>query len=48
MVLKQDSKIKLLNTIEEKTKLIEEIGIDNLIIHPFDLEFSSLRAEEFR
>ena len=47
MVLQQDSAIKLLNTIREKENLLSEIGIDNLIIHPFDLEFSRLSAEEF-
>ena len=47
MVLKQDSKIQLLNTITEKTKLIEETGVDNLIIHPFDTTFSELSAEDF-
>jgi riboflavin kinase/FMN adenylyltransferase len=47
MVLQQNSDIKLLNTIEEKTELIENIGIDNLIIHPFNKEFSELSAEEF-
>lgn len=47
MVLQQDSSIKLLNTIKEKEILLSEIGIDNLIIHPFDLEFSRLSAEEF-
>ncbi|WP_338375871.1 bifunctional riboflavin kinase/FAD synthetase [uncultured Flavobacterium sp.] len=47
MVLKQDSKIQLLNTITEKTKLIQEIGVDNLIIHPFDTTFSELSAEDF-
>lgn len=47
MVLQQDSSIKLLNTIKEKENLLSEIGIDNLIIHPFDLEFSRLSAEEF-
>jgi len=47
MVLKQDSKIQLLNTITEKTKLIKETGVDNLIIHPFDTTFSELSAEDF-
>lgn len=47
MVLKQDEKILLLNTIKEKTQLIEAIGIDNLIIHPFDTTFSELSAEDF-
>ncbi|HLP64245.1 bifunctional riboflavin kinase/FAD synthetase [Flavobacterium sp.] len=47
MVLQQDNSIKLLNTISEKEKLFETIGIDHLIIHPFDEEFSKLSAEDF-
>lgn len=47
MVLQQDLDIKLLNTIEEKKNLISKFGVDNLIIHPFDLDFSRLTAEEF-
>lgn len=46
MVL-QDSDIKLLNTIEEKTQLMANLGVDHFIIHPFDKEFSRLTAEEF-
>lgn len=47
MVLKQDEKIQLLNTIDEKTQLIDELGINSLIIHPFDATFSELSAEDF-
>ncbi len=47
MVLQEDSNIKLLNTIQEKQELLEEIGIENLVIHPFDEAFSQLTAEEF-
>jgi riboflavin kinase/FMN adenylyltransferase len=47
MVLQEDSDIKLLNTIEEKIQLLDEIGIQNLVIHPFDEKFSRLTAEEF-
>jgi riboflavin kinase/FMN adenylyltransferase len=47
MVLQEDSDIKLLNTIEEKTALLDTIGIQNLVIHPFDEKFSRLTAEEF-
>lgn len=47
MVLQQDVDIKLLNTIEEKKELIDNFGIDHLIIHPFNTEFSRLTAEEF-
>ena len=47
MVLQHDTTIKLLNTLEEKIKLLEQLGLDNLIIHPFDKEFSQLSAEDF-
>ena len=47
MVLQGDSDIKLLNTINEKIDLLQEIGIENLVIHPFDEAFSRLTAEEF-
>ncbi len=47
MVLQEKSEIKLLNTIPEKVKLLEAIGIENLVIHPFDESFSRLTAEEF-
>jgi riboflavin kinase/FMN adenylyltransferase len=47
MVLQQNSDIKLLNTIEEKQQLLAQIGLDILIIHPFDKTFSELSAEEF-
>lgn len=46
MVL-QDADIKLLNTIEEKTNLMANLGVDHFIIHPFDKEFSRLTAQEF-
>ncbi len=47
MVLQEKSEIKLLNTISEKTKLLEATGIENLVIHPFNESFSRLTAEEF-
>jgi riboflavin kinase/FMN adenylyltransferase len=47
MVLQENSNIKLINTIQEKQELLEEIGIENLVIHPFDEAFSQLTAEEF-
>lgn len=47
MVLQQDLNIKLLNTVEEKKDLISKFGLHHLIIHPFDIEFSRLTAEEF-
>lgn len=47
MVLQEGSALKLLNTITEKVALIEELGIENIVIHPFDEAFSRLTAEEF-
>lgn len=47
MVLQEKSEIKLLNTLNEKIKLLENTGLDNLIVHPFDEAFSRLTAEEF-
>lgn len=47
MVLQQGTEMKQLNTIDEKTALLESLGIDHLVIHPFDKEFSRLTAEEF-
>ncbi|OOV16923.1 bifunctional riboflavin kinase/FAD synthetase [Flavobacterium sp. LM4] len=47
MVLQEKSEIKLLNTISEKSRLLKETEIENLVIHPFDEGFSRLTAEEF-
>ncbi len=47
MVLQDQSEVKLLNTISEKIDLLEKIGIQNLVIHPFDEKFSKLSAQEF-
>ena len=46
-VLQEGSEMKQLSTIDEKIQLLTTIGIDNLIIHPFDKAFSRLTAEEF-
>jgi len=47
MVLQEQSEIRLINTIEERTLLLAKTGLDNLIIHSFDKAFSRLTAEEF-
>lgn len=47
MVLQQNTDIKLLNTIEERTQLLESTGLDHLIIHPFTHAFSRLTALEY-
>jgi riboflavin kinase/FMN adenylyltransferase len=47
MVLQKDVDIKLLNTLEEKKQILETLGLDYLIVHPFTKEFSRLSATEF-
>jgi riboflavin kinase / FMN adenylyltransferase len=39
--------IKLLTTLEERTALLEDTGIDHLVVVPFDNKFSNLSAEDF-
>jgi len=47
MVLQKDVDIKLLNTLEEKKQILETLGLDYLIIHPFTKQFSRLSAVDF-
>ncbi|WP_420552153.1 bifunctional riboflavin kinase/FAD synthetase [Tenacibaculum aiptasiae] len=47
MVLQKDVSIKLINTIDERAKHLENLGLDYLIIHPFSKEFSRLTALDF-
>lgn len=47
MVLQQNVEIKLINTIEERTRLLENTGIDHLVIHPFTHAFSRFTALEY-
>ncbi|MDQ3108635.1 MAG: bifunctional riboflavin kinase/FAD synthetase [Bacteroidota bacterium] len=47
MVLFPDYKPLLLSTPEEKAALLEKAGIDHLIVHPFNREFSMLSSEAF-
>lgn len=42
-----DSGIKLLSTLNERRELLENIGIDEMIVVPFDRDFSLLTSEEF-
>lgn len=46
-VLQNDDELKLLSSTLEKQQLIERLGIDHLIIHPFDKKFSELSGEDF-
>jgi len=42
-----DNELRLLNTINERIEMLEEAGIDHLIVHPFSKEFSRLSSTEF-
>lgn len=39
--------VKFLTTSDEKIEILKELGIKNLIIHPFDADFANLNAENF-
>lgn len=47
MVLQQNVDIKLINTIDERTELLQNTGLDHLVIHPFTHAFSRLTALEY-
>ncbi len=42
-----DHNLQLINTLEEKIKLLEQAGIDHLIIHPFTKSFSRTTSMQF-
>ncbi len=39
--------VLLLNTLEEKVKLLSEAGVDHLVVTPFTTEFAELSAENY-
>jgi riboflavin kinase/FMN adenylyltransferase len=43
----EDESIKLINTIKEKAELLEQLGIDHLIITPFSRDFSNQPPEDY-
>ncbi len=46
-VLKPDSTLEYLSTYQEKVALFEAIGVDKLILFPFNREFASLSSQSF-
>lgn len=47
-VLQQDaSNLRLLNSLDEKEKLVKDLGVDDFITIPFSREFSKLSTKEF-
>lgn len=47
MVVRQDDTLKLIHTLYEKKQIIQSLGIDLLITHPFDASFAQMTAEKF-
>lgn len=48
MILNPDNlNIKLISTINEKAELLENLGVDHLIITPFTRDFSNLTPKEY-
>jgi riboflavin kinase/FMN adenylyltransferase len=47
MVLQKDADIKLINTLDEKSRILEQLGLDYLIIEKFTEQFSRITAVEF-
>ncbi len=43
----ENQDLKMINTIAEKARILEELGVDHLIITPFTRDFSNLTAEEY-
>lgn len=41
------SGIKLLSTLEERSELLADLGVDEMVVIPFDRDFSLLTSEEF-
>ena len=46
-VLYDDHELKLITTQDEKLKLLESLGIDHVVAHPFTKDFSRLSSIEF-
>ena len=47
IILNKYNDIKMIDTLDEKILYINKIGVDSLIIHPFDKNFSLLSANQF-
>ena len=45
MVVQEDMSIKLINTIDEKAELMQNLGVDHLVIKAFTKEFSNNSSE---
>jgi riboflavin kinase/FMN adenylyltransferase len=46
-ILQPDMSVKLITGLQEKISLLEQSGLDHLIIHPFTKDFSRTTSQEF-
>jgi len=46
-VLFKSQSVKLINTLDEKIKLLETLGLDHLVIYPFTENFSKLSGKDY-
>lgn len=46
-VLLNDQGLKLIHTINEKINILENLGLDHLVIYPFTIEFSKFSAKRY-
>lgn len=42
-----DNQLKLLQTLEEKLEMLEACGVDNVVVLPFDKNFSNILPEDY-
>ena len=47
MVVQHDKGLELIHTLEEKKQLLQQLGVDLLVVQPFNEAFAQLTAEEF-
>jgi riboflavin kinase/FMN adenylyltransferase len=47
VVAREQTEIKLLNTLSEKEQLLQSLGIDHLVIVPFDESFANQHATDY-
>ena len=46
-VLFKNQSIKLINTLDEKIKLLEQLGLDHLVVYPFTKSFSKMSGTDY-
>lgn len=47
IIYPQDGSLRLINTLEEKIRLLERFHVDNIVVIPFTVEFSQQSADEY-